>query len=305
MGWSPLHVCLQESSTEPYRSGYYAYSEKPETLTDVCRDRLTYVNALVSAGGKLNAKDSNSYNQRHGGGTPLMLAVKWMQGPSIETLIGLGADVNMKDSERMTALHHVLENKLPHRHYNRNAAETVRYPTDLKAKVDRTTEIVSALIRAGADTNVKDSRGLTPLLLALSKKQYQKHRDTPLFSRLFELLIQGSNLSVRSRKGNSAAMLAAPWASADFMRALLDAAGTSLNLNWRDEDGRTALILAVNQKSPIDQIETCKLLLERGAKPNFRDVQNRTALGTALFHLGIGNEPRAFRELFFEYGGRA
>ena len=257
------------------------------------------MNALVAAGARINAKDGKpeKYSRRHGGSTPLLLAVKWMNAESIDALVRLGADANAKDMRRMNALHHVVENQLPclYRYNDVSPERQTAHDMDLKASFDRMTEIASTLIRAGADVNLKDSDGCTPLMRVFKRTDYHKYGDSPLFVRLCEVLRQGSNLSLRNRKGESVLTLLANWASVELVRTLLDAAGPSLSLDWRDETGQTALIFAT-RASP-SRIDTCKLLLERGAKPNLRDVQNRTALGYAGCNADL-------RQLIQEHGGR-
>jgi ankyrin repeat protein len=51
--------------------------------------------------------------------------------------------------------------------------------------------------------------------------------------------------------------------------------GQGVSVNSRDDIGCTALANAVCQ----GEIKIVRLLLERGAKPNIRDVHGRTALG--------------------------
>lgn len=316
MGQTALHVVCEYSSGEPYggtgwHSKYSPSEENPETMADACLDRLTYVSALVAAGGDINAKDSkNALRDHYGGKTPLLYAVAWMDAPRVEAMIGLGADVNAKDSRKMNALHHAMRTPdLPDSApWRAGGSELSR--AQANAVFERKTEVVAALIRAGVDANAKNSDGLTPLMFALDQNcRYPFRRtysqtlflDLPSLCPLFEVLIGASNLSARTRKRDSVLTLAAPWANAAIVRALLDAAGPSLNLDWRNHIGKTALILAIAARPP--QIATCKLLLERGAKPNLRDMQGRTALSYAQASYPDVLDD-SFGELLRKHGGR-
>ena len=60
----------------------------------------------------------------------------------VEYLIGLGADINAKDKDGYTAIHHV-------------------------ARYDNWIEFVKALVTNGADVNAQDNFGMTPLDTAM------------------------------------------------------------------------------------------------------------------------------------------
>lgn len=309
MGQTALHVVCEYPPGEPFES---------ETMNEVCDDHLTYVDKLVSGGCNINAKDNknaHSYFCDNGGLTALLYAVPWMNEAGVEALIALGADVTAKDSKKWNALHHAmrahgLPSYSPRFPKGRHDRERNLCRPLAEQIFERKTKVVAALIRAGVDANAKNSDGLTPLMFALQQKDtfgktYGQFmfQDLPSLCPLFEVLIGASNLSARTRNRDSVLTLAAPWANAEIVRALLDAAGPSLNLNWRNHIGKTALILAVAARPP--QIETCRLLLERGAKPNLRDMQGRTALAYAQvsYTPEAGNDD-SFGELLRKHGGR-
>ena len=309
MGQTALHVVCEYPPGEPFES---------ETMNEVCDDHLTYVDKLVSGGCNINAKDNknaHAYICDNGGLTALLYAVPWMNEAGVEALIALGADVTAKDSKKWNALHHAmraygLPSYSPRFPKGRHDRERNLCRPLAEQIFERKTKVVAALIRAGVDANAKNSDGLTPLMFALQQKDtfgktYGQFmfQDLPSLCPLFEVLIGASNLSARTRNRDSVLTLAAPWANAEIVRALLDAAGPSLNLNWRNHIGKTALILAVAARPP--QIETCKLLLERGAKPNLRDMQGRTALAyaQASYSPEAGMDD-SFGELLRKHGGR-
>lgn len=91
----------------------------------------------------------------------------------------------------------------------------------------------------------------------------------------------GANVNVRSDDGDTPLMvqLQAQWFNAGdlpIVRALLRAGADA---NARGKGGRTALMIA----SQLDWIEASKLLLQRGARTEARDSQNRTPLMHAAY----------------------
>ena len=104
------------------------------------------VKLLISKEGEVNARAKN-------GGTPLHFCICNCKKDAIliiDLLINKGADVNAKDYNSLSSLHYAA--MLPH-----------PTPDDPLAAADK----ITALIANGANINIKDKKGRTPLKLAL------------------------------------------------------------------------------------------------------------------------------------------
>ncbi len=106
----------------------------------IMRDNLTIVQYILNSGFNLNTLSDEM--------TPLMEAANSESINSAKLLISLGVDVNEKANDNTTALHHAIF----------HACESFISPED--------DEMVSLLIKTGADINVIDDMGQSPLSLA-------------------------------------------------------------------------------------------------------------------------------------------
>ena len=88
----------------------------------------------MAAGADVNAKDENGW-------TPLHHAATWDSKEIVELLIAKGADVNAKNDDESTPLHYA-----------------------------ETKEVAELLIAKGADVNAKDEDGETPLYYAIARQ---------------------------------------------------------------------------------------------------------------------------------------
>lgn len=160
------------------------------------------------------------------------------------------------------------------------------------------TAVVDWLLSLGADVNITDNDGYTPLLVASQfghSKLVQK------------LLAKGADVRARSKEGNS--VLHLTWGTNAATVSVLIAAGAELNaqtkdgmtplsvsahhgttdvvrellrhkpdVNLADKEGMTALMEAA-RKGHADVV---RLLLAAGADKNLRDKSGKTALDWAL-----------------------
>lgn len=160
--------------------------------------------------------------------------------------------------------------------------------------------VVLALLHAGADPNVTNSRGVTPLCLALHMAGVNEQvvralldagartdfpdRDhsslgcfLPYDARRVEwlklLLAHGGSVNDRFWPGKPHFVY---WARCcpDLLEVLLD---NGADVNMTSSDGRTALMQAALHGATGSAI----LLLSRGADPSLRDTSGRTALDFA------------------------
>ncbi|HEX8651084.1 MAG TPA: ankyrin repeat domain-containing protein [Pyrinomonadaceae bacterium] len=126
-------------------------------------------------------------------------------------------------------------------------------------------EMVQLLLWAGAEVNVRNSRGETPLM-------YLSERST--FEVAKALLAAGAKIDLQDKDGETALMTLATFNNGDVMQALIDAGAA---VNMKNNKGETALILAASE----DIIENVKTLIRAGADLYERDAEGRTALTCA------------------------
>lgn len=121
---------------------------------------------------------------------------------------------------------------------------------------------VVALLGKGADINVRDSGGYTPLIWAALNGHEQV---------VGELLRRGASVSARDKEGYTALMWASQNHRADAARALM---ANGANPNEADKEGYTAMTWAAQDGQPGIASE----LLAHGADPNSRDRMGYTSL---------------------------
>jgi len=156
----------------------------------------------------------------------------------IRMLISVGADVNA-----------------------RNNADR-RTPLMLAAANSLSPEIVTLLLKKGAEVNTSTTNGFTPLMIAASR--------TPELVSL--LLANGAEIEARTVRNETPLMLAV-WDSPAEIGTLLIEAGADVNA--KDVDGLTPLMKTA-RFSAIPAITS--LLIEKGADVNANDMFGRTPL---------------------------
>jgi Ankyrin repeats (many copies)/Ankyrin repeat len=122
-------------------------------------------------------------------------------------------------------------------------------------------ETVAFLLRAHADPNAKDRRGVTALMRASS-----------MIAKT--LLAAGANVNARDNDGLAPLMYASRNADIETMKLEIAA---HADVNARDRNGWTALMHAASYGSP----EALRILLAAGADKNVRNSRGETALDIA------------------------
>lgn len=183
---------------------------------------------------------------------PLVASLERGHVEFFDEKIAEGTDVNARDADGLTALHHSARGQ---------------------------TEIVVKLLQHGADPRLSDNNGLTPiryanasnaLLLAAAQAEYDV-RD------LVATLDAGGDIEARDEDGFTP-LLSAVYAGQTSTTALLLDRGASVSA-VDDNFRRTPLHwAAVN-----GDIETANLLLERGASISVGDASRKTPLQVAVY----------------------
>jgi ankyrin repeat protein len=123
-------------------------------------------------------------------------------------------------------------------------------------------EIIQTLLALGADVNLRDGTGATPLMYLSDKTSPEVLRD---------LLSVGGRLNARELNGNNAFMIAANSGSVRVLREMIEAGA---HINARSISGENALFAAAVSNSP----EAIVLLLEAGVDLNATNEDGNTAL---------------------------
>jgi ankyrin repeat protein len=297
------------------------YGETPLSLACSNGDSQL-VSLLLKAGAKANAP-------RWSGETPLMIAARIGSTESVRLLVEAGADPNARESERgQTALMWAAAGKHPDivqllidHGADPNAASKSGFTALLFAAQQGDVGVARALLLAGVDVNskpngsnaliitaasghgalgkfllvngaqpnVKDRFGMTPLHMAA---------QAGMVALVEELLARGADPNARLEKmppnpadgftrfktvGATPFLLAARSGHADVMRALIAAhVDTSLNT----DDGTTPLIAAASSAN----IEAVKLAFELGGDINATNRLGQTAVHAAVRHIGPTTE---------------
>jgi ankyrin repeat protein len=128
---------------------------------------------------------------------------------------------------------------------------------------------IQEAIEKGADINVQDEEGNTPLILALAEEAVNDET--------IECLLDcNPDVTIADKDGITPLHLAALRNSIKFVKALIE---RGANINARDKvEQATPFLIAVADKRCQHDMEVIKCLLENGADINARDKYGKTAL---------------------------
>ena len=109
---------------------------------------------------------------------------------------------------------------------------------------------IEDLLAKGADINVQNAEGWTPLMFAVAAAH----------TKLTKLLLEkGADVNIKTKKGWTPLMIAAKHNDVEMMKLLLE---KGAYIHDQNEDGKTALMLAEEQ----DHKDAIKFLKGEGAK---------------------------------------
>lgn len=228
---------------------------------------LSIAELLLKNGANVNAKDNL-------GKTPIMLIVpKERLVPTYDLLISHKADINQKDMFGDTLIH--------------NAT---------MMNVD--SSILAKLIENGADVNVRNKEGVTPLEIAVQKQDVKTVKlltangadihtkdtngNSPLSlsmnasTEMFEAVINESNATTQDSEGNTplhtALLVDAPFSKISYIISLTS------DINIRNRDGNSALYIAAQKNLQ----KVGEMLLSKDADIFSTNTNNSSPLRLAL-----------------------
>ena len=205
---------------------------------------------------KQHLNDGTEVNAKGGTGrTPLHWAAIEGHKEIAELLIAEGADVNAKTNDGKTPLDEAINpfyNKteianLLHKHGGKHG-------TIHSAAGGGDIEAVKKFLATGADVNVKDKRGFTPLHWA----SISGHKEAA------ELLIDnGADVNAMRGGGGTPLSYAASWGHEEIVELLI---ANGADVNVKDAFSETPLDVATHPDNPNASAETADLLRKHGGK---------------------------------------
>lgn len=244
LGWTPLYRTMINGHTKMVQkllnsgANVNARNRDGETPLFVVADgRIDLAEMLLAKGANINAV--NEF-----GRTPLMWMIQGRQNDDVALwLISKGANINARTKDGETALHVASEfgrktvvRALLGRKADLNARRTNiihDQEAPLHIAVDKNNmDIALLLLAAGADINVADGKGITPLIHAI----YEKHLP------LAEMLInKGADVNRRTKSGETALHPATYRGNLAIVKQLV-MKGADVNA---EDDGRSPLDAAI------------------------------------------------------------
>ena len=228
-------------------------------------DVLDHALFLLKHGVEVNRRDED--NQ-----TPLLLAIKSRWFKTARILVEHGADANVEDERGKTLLHILLSDNgsVPPEYklifVNRQKIPlSDRYIDDEEYVFDH----VLFLLKHGAEVNRRDKDNQTPLLLAMDFRWFKTARM---------LVEHGADANTEDERGKTLlhVLLSDIYIveDDDFLDLVLFILKNGAEVNKRDEDNRTPLLLAMD----LSRFKTARILVEHGADANTENVIGKTLL---------------------------
>ena len=300
--------CVEATDFLVSQDPNYREANSHTLLTAACiNGSLSTVKVLLEAKADPNLPDSRGY-------TPLMLASSCGLETIVALLLHWGADPNIQTSSGTTALlsagyndnHMSLFNSLLIAGASVDAQDNAGWSSLMFACSRGCAEIVRLLLQCNANVNLCTFGGKTALMfgcmLCTSIRLKVLEEDVPSSSVPIErslnmpakladkncvdtclrLLDSYADPNSKDINGRTALMIAAGWQHAELVQHLL-VYGADPNI--ADTFGWNSLMYSCAFKdTAVPDHSIPVLLLSAGADPNFKNVQNSTALVLAAYH---------------------
>ncbi|XP_014223285.1 ankyrin-1-like [Trichogramma pretiosum] len=254
-----LELCKAVNLIEPALLGYHR--DVTELLLRHCADPNEV---------EIDARDSDNY-------TPLMMALHGKKWELVELLLQLGANPNLADAGGWTALHWICSRgntecakmllercHARHRPLWFNARDKGGNTPLIIALRRRDWELAKLLLQHGANPNLANIRGLTPLH-EINDKDHDNYTEC-LTERFFKI-VEDVQKSVQ------------------------------VNVNAQDKDRDTPLHLALRDGKK----EEAKFLLSKGANPNLVNATGKTAMFIVCNRWSNEDASLELAEMVFEF----
>uniref|UniRef100_A0A146LN40 Putative ankyrin repeat protein FPV162 n=1 Tax=Lygus hesperus TaxID=30085 RepID=A0A146LN40_LYGHE len=212
------------------------------------------ISFLISEGCKIN-------NVNKQGNTPLLHFLQNnFDKKSIQTLIDLGANCQSQNLEDISPLHLVSRSLVYH---------------------DDVDEIIEAILKGGANVNVQDCYGNTPIHYAV------RDESTTNMKGIRKLLLAGANLNITNSLGMAPLHIVCSNGGHFLAKTLLDF-GADVNL----KDGESNTPLHIAQAANENASSICRVLVENGADLAAKNCRNATPfviMNLNTYHFMIGH----------------
>jgi ankyrin repeat protein len=265
-------------------------TEAPLRLVPKCTsprseyNRANLVQLLLEYGANVDSRDEDDATVLHYASLMRDLEVA-------QTLLDHGANANAEDNWGRTPLHRVLEGNhnsdkdrfsvaqlLVEHGADTNAEHKDGAETPLHlASYHLEAKLVLMFLDHGANINVKDNWGRTPLHRVLEARDYC---DDDRFGVAQLLIERGADVNAHDEDPKTPLHLASYFPDLSLVRMLLDYGAI---INAKDGWGRTPLhrVLEAQDYSVADRFGVAQLLVERGADVNAQDEDHDTPLHLA------------------------
>ncbi|MEM7553771.1 MAG: ankyrin repeat domain-containing protein [Cyanobacteria bacterium P01_A01_bin.84] len=272
-GLTPLLAALSIPQMREALSGL----EVGEGNANVRQSMISIIEVLADKGSNLNIRTSL-------GGTALMSAAESGYLDIVQVLISKGADVNaVEDLSQPHHIHPLLQGM------EESLAERCQHKTALIIATEKGhTNIVDALLKAGADFTIADKNNRTALNIAIQEG----------YTKIIQLLENtGAEAPKESTQFSEAALLgAAKQGNLETLNSAL-AFGISPNTSelgkGRNPRYKTALMFAVER----GHLEVAKVLIKAGADVNLSDHPGKKLGKTPLMYAAISGHESILRFL--------
>jgi serine/threonine-protein phosphatase 6 regulatory ankyrin repeat subunit B len=241
------------------------------------------VKFLFTRNADVRAQDNEGY-------TPLARAARRQRKEIVELLIKKGSDINVSNNQGLTPLAtakrqgHTGIVELLRKH---GAEESQKNESSFEMAISANDlEKVKELISGGADVNVLDSKGNTPLYQAIRTRRLSRIER---LSMVKMLISAGADVNAKNRRGNTLLDLAKRGGHTEIVEMLTKAAEeqkTDEKKPSEDESPTDSKELRPNkslhQAAKDGDIEQVKRLIAQGADINAKDRRGNTPLFSAM-----------------------